>query len=301
MAASHLLGVLLGAGAAVSVASHHVFVRLATDRGAAADAVLFVMGVNVLLLVPAVGALYYPAYALTPVAVGWFLAAGLAGTLLGRLFLYVSIERIGASRTSPLIATNALFATLFGVVLLGESLTAVHGLGILGVVVGAAAIAWETSHDNPLDRSGWSRLHELLLPVMGAVFMGIEPTLAKFGLAQGTPAPVGLVVKTVGAAAGFALYLAWRGALPGRSLLRSADRRWLLLAGLTNTSFLACYYLGLAVAPVNVVFPIITSNTLLVMLLSAVFMPERLERVTWRLAAGAAVVVAGVVVITLSG
>lgn len=297
----HLLGVALAFGAALSAAAHHVLVRVATDTGRTYDAVLFVMVTNVVFLVPVVGVLYYPTYRLTPVAWGSFIAAGLVGTLLGRMFLYTSIERIGASRTSPIVATAALFGTVAGVLVLGETLNAVHGVGIVCIVVGVAAIAWETSHDAPGDLSGRDLLVELLIPIAAAFAVGIEPVFANVGFAEGTPAPVGLVVKTVAATVGFGLYLAWRGALPGRSLLRSADLKWLVLAGLANTLFLASYYVGLAVAPINVVLPIVITNALFVVVISAAVMPQRLERVTWRLAVAAAVVVVGAVLITVYG
>lgn len=301
VALAHLLGVGLALGAAVAAAAHHVLVRVATDTGRTYDVVLFVMLTNVVFLVPVVGVLYYPTYRLTPVAWLSFIGAGVAGTLLGRMLLYTSIDRIGASRTSPIVATAALFATVFGVLLLGETLNAIHGVGVVCIVVGVGAIAWETSHDAPGDLSGRELLVELLIPIGAALAIGVEPIFANVGFAEGTPAPVGLVVKTVAATAGFAVYLYWRGALPGRSLLRSADVKWLVLAGLANTLFLASYYVGLAVAPVNVVLPIVITNALFVLVISAVVMPERLERVTWRLAVAAGVVVVGAVLITVYG
>ena len=296
-----LLAVLLALGAALSNGAQSLFVRKGTDRGDPADAVIVVIGVNVAVLLPAVAVLYYPEYGLTPVSWLSFIAAGITGTLLGRVFSFTSIGKIGASRTMPIVAAWALVSTVFGVLLLGESLSAAHAVGIVLVVAGVLVIAWETGQENPDDLSRRELLVGLSIPIAAAFAYGIEPIFAKFGFAEGTPAPVGLVIKTIAAILGFALYRGWRGDLPDRGVLRSNDARWFALAGVANTLFLVGYYGALEIAPVSVVTPIVVTNTLFVVVLSAFFMPDRLERVTWKLVGAAVGVVVGVVVITISG
>lgn len=295
-----LIAILLSLGAALSAAANNLCVRIGTEDGKTYDAVVVVMVVNLVVLLPLVAIVYYPDYGLTRRSWLAFIAAGVLGTLFGRLFLYTSIARIGASRTSPIVASNALVATILGVLLLDETLVPAHAVGIVLIVVGVGAIAWETSHGNPDDLSRRELLVGLLIP-FGAVFAyGWEPIYASYGFAEGTPAPVGLVVKTVAATLGFTLYLRWRGALPEPTIVRGANVRWFVLAGLANTMFLLGYYVALALAPVNVVVPIVITQTLFVVLLSAVVMPERLERVSWQLIVASSVVVVGVLIVTLS-
>lgn len=326
-------GVLLAAIAAVAVAIQSVSVRLGTNEGRAADALVVVLFANVVTIVPAAVLIHAPAYSLTVTSVVAFAAAGIAGTLLGRIFYYTSIERIGASRSEPLKASQPLHATLIAVLVLGEVVTAVHVVGILLIVVGVAAITWETARSGngaktarkdsqtaesdaqtggngtQTDGSGTQtdgsdtqagenrRFLDLLFPLAAAFFFGIEPTLAKLGFAEGTPILVGLAIKTVVASGGFLAYLRYRNELPDLADLRSRNARWYLLAGGANTTFLLLYYLALSVSPVSVVVPIIQTSPLVVMVLSVLFL-SRLERVTWRLVAGAAVVVGGAVVLT---
>ncbi|QLG64272.1 GRP family sugar transporter [Halorarum salinum] len=296
-----ILAVFLTLGAALAVAAQNLFVRKGTDGGAALDAVVVVIGVNVLVLLPSVAVLYYPDYGLTRTSWLSFAVAGLVGTLLGRVLSYTSIERIGASRTAPIVAGWALVSTVFGVVLLDETLTPVHAVGIVLVVAGILVIAWETNQENPEGLSRRELSIGLLIPVAAAFAYGLEPIFAKFGFAEGTPAAVGLVVKTAAAILGFTLYLRWRGRLPGRTVLRTRNARWFVLAGLANTAFLVGYYAALEIAPVSVVTPIVITNTLFVVALSALFMPKRLERVTPTLAVAATGVVLGVGLITAFG
>ncbi len=296
---THLVGVLLALGAAISNASQSLFVRIGTDSGKAYDAVFIVILTNIVVLTPLVLIIYYPEYGLTRLSWLSFIAAGICGTLLGRLLMYTSLEKIGASRTVPIIASWALISTILGVLVLGETLSRIHVAGIVLTVGGVVAIAWETSHENPDNLSRRELVIGLLIPFGAAVAYGSEPIFANFGFAEGTPAPVGLVVKTIAAALGLVLYLRWRRALPNLAL--SPAKRWFVLAGIANTLFLLGYYVALTIAPVSVVTPIIITNTLFVILFSALFMPQRLERVTGRLVAAAIVVVIGVLLISLYG
>lgn len=293
-----LAGVALAAVAAVAVAVQSVSVRAGTDRGRATDALVVVLLVNVAAIVPAAALFHYPAYALTPRSVAAFAAAGAVGTLFGRICYYTSIERIGASRSEPLKASQPLHATVVAVVVLGERVTAGHVAGILLVVAGIAAISWETARGDGADPDADGSWLALSLPLGAAFLFGIEPTLAKLGFAEGTPILVGLAVKTAAATAGFLLYLRARGALPSPRALVDRNARWYAVAGLANTTFLFLYYLALSIAPVSVVVPVVQTSPLVVMVLSALFL-ARLERVTWRLVSAAGVVVCGAVVLTV--
>jgi drug/metabolite transporter (DMT)-like permease len=52
----------------------------------------------------------------------WFGAAGFFTMFIGRVFLYASIQRLGAMRGSALKRFNPFFAVLLGVLVLGEQL-----------------------------------------------------------------------------------------------------------------------------------------------------------------------------------
>lgn len=298
--ATVLAGMALAAGAAFSSAASQLFVRLGSTKGSSGEAVIIAMLVNLVVLVPLVTIWYFPDYRLTTGSILSFIGAGILGTLLGRATSYASIEVIGASRTAPVVSANALIATVLGVLVLGESLTPRHLLGVVFVVAGVGVIAWETSQDGATSGGIDGGLKSLALPFAAALAYGVEPIFASLGIGYGTPAPVGLVIKTVAATIGFTAYLYWQGRLPSPARLTSGNLRWFVLAGVGNTLFLLTYYSALSVAPVNIVMPFVITNTLFVVVLSALFMPQHLERVTVRLVAAAVTVVLGVGLITLS-
>jgi drug/metabolite transporter (DMT)-like permease len=291
-----LLGPGLAVAAALCLAIQVACVRVGTDSGRSNDALIVVLLVNIAVLVPVALAVGYPDYTLPPTAIGAFVAAGLLGTMLGRAFEYAGIERIGASRSEPIKASQPLHAAVLAVVVLGETLTPLAGLGTVLVVVGVAVISWESrSGDGGLGALSWS---SLALPLLSAFMYGIEPIFAKVGLATGTSPFVGLGIKTLAATVAFYAYLRYRGTLPDRSALRSANTKWYVGAGLANTAFLLSYYAALSVAPVVLVQPVLQISPLFVIAISVVFL-QRLERVTPRIVGAAVVVALGAALVSL--
>ncbi|ELY58928.1 DMT family transporter [Natronolimnohabitans innermongolicus] len=297
-----LLGVLLASVAAVGFAGQFLFVRLGTESGKVTDGVLIVLCCNVALLAPPALVLYSPPYVdlFTPVSVAAFGAAGLAGMFVARLLTFKSVEEIGANLSSPVIASNVFFATVFAIVFLEERLTALHLAGIVLVVAGIAVVSWETAADS----SGETSLREtgalLAVPLAAAAAIGIEPIFISIGLAAGTPTLPGIVVMATTATVAFVGYLRWTGSL--RSIpLRRASTGWFVAGGVSTTVAFVAYFAALEVAPVVVVMPLLQLTPLIVVVCSALFLPRRLERVTWRVGAAALVVVAGATLVSVSG
>jgi len=294
-----LLGVSIILVGCLFLATQNLLLSKGTFQGRAYDGILIVISINVVVLVPLVLVWYYPDYGLTTSTLLAFAAAGLAGTMLARACKYVSIGRIGASRTEPIAQSNALVATILSVIFLGEVVTPIHLLAIVAIIAGVAFISWETTRENPRDLSRRELALGLMLPVGSAVFFGIEPIFASYALSQGTPAPVGVAIKSVAALIGFVCFLSVRGELPSVDIVRVADTRFFLIAGVLNTVFVLGYYSALSLAPVSLVTPILPTSSLLTVVLAALFMPKQLEAVTARLVGAALLVVVGVVALTI--
>lgn len=291
-------GVALALCAALFIGIQAVCVRAGTTDGSAHEALLVGLLVNTGTFLPLALVASYPRYVLSPASVAAFAAAGIVGTLLGRAFEYVSIERIGASRSEPVKSSQPLHAALLAVVFLGEPLGPANFAGILLIVVGVALVSWESAgvHSPAIDNI---RVSDLFLPLLAAFMFGLEPIFATVGLATGTPVFLGLLVKTVAATGTFAAYLHGRGRISAESLVSHLRNRWYVLAGLANTLFLVSYYAGLAVSPVAVVVPIMQMGPLFVVAISWLFL-QRLERVTPRLVLASTIIVLGGITITLT-
>lgn len=293
------LGIALAILGATGLAVQSLCVRYGTVTGGSAQALIVVLAVNVGVLVPVAFVLERPLLTLTPRAVAAFTAAGLIGTMAGRAVHYEAIKRVGASRSEPIKASQPLHASLIAVVVLAETVSVGHFLSMVCIVAGIALISYEhRSSDRTEGKGGYAALS---FPLLAAFLYGIEPTFAKLGFAEGPDVLTGLAVKTVSAAVGFLLYLAWKTGIPPLESFERSELPWLVAAALANTVFLLGYYAALSLEPVSVVLPMVQTSPLLVIVISALFVSDDLERITWRLAAGAGVVVAGAVGVTLLG
>jgi len=294
------VGIVLALAGATGWALQYVFISLATDRDfdSVAAAMVVALATNVVVVVPVVAVLFYPDYGLTPLAIGSFVAAGVLGSLVARVAQFESTTIIGASRTAPVVSTTALFSAAFAVMFLGESLSAVHAAGIVLVVGGIAVISYDTARDDDeatLREAGAA----LALPVVSALALGVDPVFVKTGLAEGVSPFVGLAVMSSSATIGYACYARVTRAVTV-SEIRNGPLRLYLACGLGSTLALAGYSASLALLPVVVVVPIFQTAPLIVLLVSAALLPRRLERVTSRLVAAAAVVVVGTAAVSLS-
>jgi drug/metabolite transporter (DMT)-like permease len=80
---------------------------------------------------------------LVGIAFAWFALSGLFNFALGRLLNTISVDLVGVTRSAPLFAAAPLFATIFAVVFLGESITPLLLLGTITVMGGIALITSE--------------------------------------------------------------------------------------------------------------------------------------------------------------
>lgn len=292
----HLVGVLLAVLAAACFAAQFLSVRLGTVDGHVIDAVFISLLVNVAIVVPMVIAVY-GVPAVTPQAIMWFALAGISGSLIARTLMFKSVQIIGASRTSPVISANVFVATILAVMLFDEVLTGMHLLGIVIIVFGVAVISWETAHDAEPDQSLRDLGISLLLPLFAAIFVGFEPILVTLGLGEGVGVLPGVAIKVTAAWIGFTVYIVAVERPGGRLLTRSWELWWYLVAGVTGTAGILAYFTALEAAPVVIVVPLIQTVPLMVVLLSWIFLPERLEHITWRLISAAIVVVIGAAIV----
>jgi len=167
-------------------------------------------------------------------------------------------------------------------------------------VVGIAVVSWETAAETGNGGSLRETGAALALPLGAALCIGIEPIFVSIGLAEGTAILPGLAVMATAGTVGYVGYLAWIGSL-GRVPVWSRSTAWYVGGGISTTLAFVAYFAALEVAPVVVVMPLLQLTPLLVVALSALFLPRRLERVTWKVGVAAAVVVVGATLVSVSG
>lgn len=231
---------------------------------------------------------------LGPTAIAVFAAAGVFGTALGRLATFTGVHRVGASVNSAGISTRPLFATLLAAGWLGETVTPVTGAGIVVLVVGLVVLT--TSKGG--DLGGWSP-YEILFPLGAAAAFGLGNVLRRYALTTYPDATL-LEAVALNETAAFVV-LAGYAAVAVRGDIFDAPARtygYFAASGTVTAVALLSLYAALQRGTVVIVDPISATAPLFTTVFAGVFLSD-LERVTRGVIVGAALVVAGVAIITV--
>ena len=127
----------------------------------------------------------------------WFMLAGCLGQGMGHLASYTAIQRIGASRTSPVQASAPIWAVFFAAFFLGEEPGVAVVLGTLSIVGGVALISMGEGKDVAKGGMGPEFRRALIFPVFASFMYAAMPVIAKIGYAE---------QRTPFAAVGFAFF-----------------------------------------------------------------------------------------------
>jgi uncharacterized membrane protein len=220
-------------------------------------------------------------------AVWPFVVAGLLAPGLGRLLVYVGINRIGAARSSAIMPMGPFSAILLAVILLGERPSGSLLLGAVCIVAGTILLSQQ-------ERGGraWRR-RNLLFPLLGAIAFGLRDVISRWGL-QTFPHPtVAAVVATMASALFMSGY-----ALGRRDELR-ANRRglaFLIVTGTFEALGSLALWAALAVGRVSVVTPLVNAQPMFTVILAALLLRD-VEQVTWRVAVATPIMVAGAILV----
>jgi drug/metabolite transporter (DMT)-like permease len=236
------------------------------------------------LLLPFTGGLHWEQ--VTIAAFVGYVLGGLFGTGIGRRWLYIAIDRIGASPATAIKNSAPVVTTLLAGIVYGEEITPARWAAVIGIVLGVALVTW---------KPGAGIRHWLdagvLAAIGAALSYGVRPLFLKYGLEA---ADLPLTAAFVGAIAALVYALSFGD----RSGLLRAHREpafglFLFAGGLQSIGFLAIS-VGLSGGEVSVVYPVTASAPLFTLAFTAVLLRGK-ERLTWRIVLGAVAVVLGVI------
>lgn len=234
------------------------------------------------------------------IAILSFVAAGFLHFLIGWTLLNASQKRIGAARTSPLIATVPLFGAVVAAVTLQEFPTWLEFIGIGIIVLGAYLVSTEgtepaansTQRYAALWRTSWMGL-------AAAFFWALSPVFIRVGL-QGLPSPMlGVTIGVTASAISYAVILLWqRERWLGLPITHEA---WTfkLLAGVLVGLSTWMRWVALDLAPIAVVLALTMISSPLVILLAPLISGKHLERVTLMLWTGMGLILFGALLLVL--
>lgn len=217
-----------------------------------------------------------------------FAAAGLIGTVGGRLLRFMGIETVGASITAALMNLSPLVSSALAIVVLGERVTAPLLVGTLVVVGGTTILSVG-------GRSSGVRPRQLVVPLLSAVCFGVVAVLRKVGLNGMAPVP-GFAVNVTAALIAFTAFLV----ASGQTAAMACGRRsvgYFVLAGVAENLAVFLVVAALSVGSVSVVAPLSSVSPVFVLVLSFFFL-RGIELLNARIVAGTLLIVVGVYLIT---
>jgi len=216
-----------------------------------------------------------------------FLVAGLVAPGLARLCFFMGVDRIGVARAFSLMAGAPLFAVVIAIACLGERPGPLLLLGAVAIVTGGVLLARRSQDERP-----WRR-RDMILPLLGALGFAVRDNLSRWGFREYGDALTAAAAATMTSLAMMWLVAGVRRAkldLPGIAL------GFLVCSGVFEGLAYLTMWRALAIGDVSVVSPLVNSHSIVAIALSAIFLRD-LERVTWRIAAAAALIVVGVALV----
>ncbi len=288
-----MLAAALAILASILIGVVTILMKKAVERTNPTTAMLMVTLVGTIVFL-IISALMIPWEHLKSSALIYFVAAGIFSPALVRWLYFISLDRIGASVSSSLLATGPAFTVIFALLLLGETLTVQIALGIAAIIGGIAL--FERQLNREPKTTGRSR-RDLLFPLLAAIFFGLAVVLRKKGLNL-------LDSPVLGVTAGFATSLIFysimcllSGRLRASIAIRKKDLPYFIATGIfLTTAWLTLFY-ALSHGKAIVVTPLANLHPLVVLVLSYFFL-GKLEKITATIIVGVGLVLAGVLLIT---
>ncbi len=233
--------------------------------------------------------LLYPSAPILVVQNLVFVAVGLFVPGLTRVLTFRGIRIMGSAVTATIVNATPMFSTALAMLVLQERPGPLVLLGAALIVAGLIAISWEGQ------RRSWKKT-ELLFPFLAVLMFAMKDVTVRWRLSSGD-SPV-LAAAIAALTSTVEIFFVVRYAQKERfSLPVKSAVTWFIASGVfTGGSFLFMY-LALSMERVSIVGPLVNSYAVFVLLL-APFVARRIERVTARKTAGAALVVLGIFLIS---
>jgi len=195
--------------------------------------------------------------------------------------------------TDPIRATTPLFSAAMAIIFLGEQITSPIIVATLMIISGITLLSW---------RGGSMKLAGsavyLWYPIAASALAGATQVVRKFGMAA-VPHP--FLAAAVTASSSFVVSIVTLWYVEKSQETWKMNRRcfwWFLAAGVTISLGMVCIYYALDLGKVSVVIPISSTGPFFSLILAAIFLRD-VERVTLRIVLSAAMIVGGVVLLTL--
>jgi drug/metabolite transporter (DMT)-like permease len=225
-------------------------------------------------------------------------AAGASSPGLARTLLHMSIRRVGLARSVTIINVAPLVTVVLAVAALGERPSPGVYLGTFVLVTGVMLLTEEQRTASKSDGSGKTLWYYFLYALLAGLALGVAMVIRKFGIAIVPSLSTGLSMAAIGAI--LVLFL-WHPFLPREDRFKFSRQGvgCFLVSALFTSSAHLFFFAALQRGPVTMVAPLSSIVPLFTLGYSWLLLRE-VERLSFRLAAGAFLICAGAALISMS-
>jgi len=228
-----------------------------------------------------------------PQAFLFFTGAVVVHCFLGWTFLSLSQQQVGAATTGAVLGTTPLVGSIMAALVLGEELTVTAGIGILLAVAGVATLSLRR-RTTAAGEFPWFAL-------LAALSWGSSPLFIRWGL-EGLDDPIiGVTFGLMAAALVYAFALGVTRRRRAAEPISGEALRWITAAGILVAIGIACQWMAFDLIAVAVAITVMQLSAPTVITVAPFVVKSEVEKPTPALILGTAAVLAGSILVVLTG
>jgi len=284
---------------ALCFASSHVVSKRGLQDTSVTAASLIILGVSWLVI--SLSVLLGPPPDIAGRAVAIYAALGLLVPAISRWSVLKSVHDLGPSIAIPIQqGLRPLLSVMGGLLLLGERLSVLRSVGVASIIVGGVQLSRRPPDKSPGSPPKLRRLAlrtGLAFPFIAGLAYATSDVLIRLTLGDGDTQPG--VAAMISTGSGLLAWLVAVAVVPrARADVRFGPGSWwFVLAGALIGAAILGVYNALQRGEVSLVSPINSTQPLIVLLLSALFLRD-LDRVRWTTVAAAIAIVVGAILVS---
>jgi len=243
-------------------------------------------------------------------ATGWMAAVGVVHFIVGRYCNFRSNAEAGVNLTAPVVQLQVVVTMVMAVVVLHEPCTTLQMIGGALIIAGSVITQQAPARTAAAPPSGAKRHEEpqfvprylagYLFATLAAVSYGSTPVMARFALEGTGPAAgiLGGLISYVAATAVAVLALVLPAIRTNVFSMTQSNARWFAASGVFVAAAQGFFFMGVAVAPVMLVMPLLQFSLVFRMLFSTWLNPAH-EIIGPLVLAGVVISVAGALMVSV--
>lgn len=294
---NEFIAIALALASALMFAFTFTLVRVGVKAASSETALWLTLSVNVVFL-----------WGWSLLAYGWqfddwwqwryFILAGIFAPLLGRLFQFLGMAKLGSNITTPLTLTHPVVSLILAMAFLGETLSMLGLFGAFLVISGSLLVGSQGGEQETASLSQVSKTY-LILPMIASFSYGISMVFRKIGIDIGTDAVTAAAVTTTSSWFFASLYSLFSG---GLKRIRCSRREFgfFVVAGIFSSFGPVLIFFALQYSDLVVVAPLASTTPLFVLIMSYIFIRAD-EIFTPKVLLGTLATVLGVMLVSIYG